>query len=147
MAIDTRLQRLANRANRVMLASNGIAPQYNAQRKSSADDPDRPRPLSLPDCIIFDTTSGSWRNNGGRRSHEPAPGTAYAEQTPATYRTLSDFLNSISTTDSLALAILDTRQIHYPGCEGAGLPIRTKQEITSDRSLSFDFFLVATLTE
>jgi len=74
-------------------------------------------------------------------------GTTYAEQTPATYRTLSDFLNSISTTDSLDLAILDTRQIHYPGCEGAGLPIRTKQEITSDRSLSFDFFLVATLKE
>ena len=74
-------------------------------------------------------------------------GTTYAEQTPATYRTISDFLNSISTADSLDLSILDTRQIHYPGCEGAGLPIRTKQEITTDRSLSFDFFLVATLTE
>ena len=77
----------------------------------------------------------------------PISGTTYDEGTRSTYKTLSDLLTVSATALGLPLTLVDTASLHRPDCAFAGLPSRSKQEITTDNEITFDFTLVAALTD
>lgn len=77
----------------------------------------------------------------------PISGTAYAEGTRSTYKTLSDLLTVSAAALGINLALVDTASLHRPDCTDAGLPTRTKMPISNDDEIEFEFVLIGAVSD